>query len=258
MNPKPVVVYSAPTLRGISDELVRLADFSVDVRVYGSVFATNLIKSGKTPDLLLSVDSELKKGLEYRDERVIGIYRLVVVCNKYFDGVEDLKTARLGIADPNLAPIGYRALAALYLLSIYEGLDVVDEVEAKLNVKYQRQGDSVFLDARTIEASGRFYMRPDLDVVSSLLEAGTVDCIFAHMPFVITRELPNDFNLVELPECCRFEKDPPIDFYVDLSTGRVRVGRFEAVALSFTENGDKLLRLIDKIDVSKYGFRRMS
>jgi ABC-type molybdate transport system substrate-binding protein len=60
------VVYSAPTLAGVSDDLAELYPGRVDVRVMGSVLAANLIKAGRIPDLFLTVDAELKQGLGYR------------------------------------------------------------------------------------------------------------------------------------------------------------------------------------------------
>ncbi|MCS7129411.1 MAG: hypothetical protein NZ919_02070 [Candidatus Caldarchaeum sp.] len=255
---KPVVVFSAPTLRGISDELAEKSSKSVDVQVHGSVFAANLIRSGRVPDLFLSVDSELKAGLNYRKERLIGIYRLVLVCTKVHKGIEALKTAKIGIADPNIAPVGYRALAAIYMISEKENLGVIDEVERSLNIKYVReQPNSLRLVAANIAPSGRFYMRPNLDVVGSLLEAGTVDCIFAHSPFVIARNLDKEYNVIELPDYSRFENNPPLEIYAELSTGLFKIIRLEAIALSFSEEGDLLMQLIDEIDVSKYGIKRV-
>lgn len=249
----PAVVYSAPTLRGVSDELVGIAEMPLDVQVHGSVFAANLIKSGKVPDLFLSVDSELKEGLNYKTFKLIGVYRLVLVCAKNFQGLDSLRAARIGIADPNQAPIGYRALAAMYLISEREGLGIVQELESKLNVKFVSDSNSVRIIASEISPSGRFFMRPNLDVVGSLLESGAVDCIFAHIPFVIARNLFKDYSVMELPEYTRFDTNPPIDMSVQLKSGVVKIIRFEAVALSFSEKGDKLIRLIDRIDVSKYG-----
>ncbi|MEM4573365.1 MAG: substrate-binding domain-containing protein [Candidatus Caldarchaeum sp.] len=253
----PAVVYSAPTLRGVSDELVRIAEMPLDVQVHGSVFAANLIKSGKVPDLFLSVDSELKEGLNYKTFKLIGVYRLVLVCAKNFQGLDALRAARIGIADPNQAPIGYRALAAMYLISEREGLGIVQELESKLNVKFVFDGNSVRIIASEISPSGRFFMRPNLDVVGSLLESGAVDCIFAHIPFVIARNLFKDYSVMELPEYTRFDTNPPIDMSVQLKSSVIKIIRFEAVALSFSEKGDKLIQLIDRIDVSKYGIVRV-
>ncbi|MCS6769315.1 MAG: hypothetical protein NZ570_02625, partial [Candidatus Caldarchaeum sp.] len=150
------------------------------------------------------------------------------------------------------------ALAAIYMISEKENLGVIDEVERSLNIKYVReQPNSIRLVAVNIAPSGRFYMRPNLDVVGSLLEAGTVDCIFAHSPFVITRNLDKEYNVIELPDYSRFENNPPLEIYAELSTGVIKIVRLEAIALSFSEEGDKLIQLIDEIDVSKYGIKRV-
>ncbi|MEM1949671.1 MAG: hypothetical protein QXQ48_05950 [Nitrososphaerota archaeon] len=256
-SPKPLVIYSAPTLRGLSDELAGMSEQPVDIQVLGSVFAANLIKAGKTPDLFLSVDSELKSGLNYRMEKPIGIYSLVFVCVKKYDSLNALRDAKIGIADPNQAPIGYRALAAIFLISENEGFNIVGEVEKNLHIRYVSNGHTVKILAKNISSSGRFYMRPNLDFVGSLLEAGVVDCIFAHTPFVIYRNLYKDYNVLELPEYARFEEDPPTRIIAVLSTVEIEVRRFEAIALSFTEAGDELLQKLDEIDVEKFGMKRV-
>jgi molybdate/tungstate transport system substrate-binding protein len=111
------VVYSAPTLAGVSDDLAELYPGRVDVRVMGSVLAANLIKAGRIPDLFLTVDAELKQGLGYRTEHILGFYRLLLVCDGYSTWSDALTRARFALADPNTAPIGYRSLAAMYLLA---------------------------------------------------------------------------------------------------------------------------------------------
>ncbi|MCX8201835.1 MAG: substrate-binding domain-containing protein [Candidatus Caldarchaeum sp.] len=253
---KTVLVYSAPTLAGVSDELVKLADMNVDVQVHGSVFAANLIKAGRRPDLFLSVDVELKKSLAYRAEKTIGTYGLVFVCRQGFNGLDALVTSRIGLADPNQAPIGYRALAAMYLISEREKLGLKEELERSLNIRYIVDGSSLKIVVSNISPSGRFYMRPNLDIVASLLEAGAVDCIFAHTPFVITRNLGKNYKVFELPEYARFDKTPSVEIVVELATDEIKVVKLEAIAVSFSEDGDRLLRLLDRIDVGKYGFVR--
>ncbi len=252
---KPPTIFSAPTLKGIAEKLSKKAEIPIEIQVYGSVFAANIIKSGRTPDLFLSVDGELKHGLPYRSEKVLGTYQLMLICTNRYGDLEALKTAKIGLADPNQAPIGYRALAAIYLISTNEGLEILDEVEKSLNVRFVKDSKHLTLLAADISASGRFYIRPNQDAVYSLLEAEVVDCIFAYEPFVIYRRLTNIYNIIELPKYARFEDDPPIEITAKLKTGEVKVVRFEAVALSFTEFGDKLLLLLDRINVENFGVK---
>ncbi|MDW8063277.1 MAG: hypothetical protein RMI43_03820, partial [Candidatus Caldarchaeum sp.] len=153
-------------------------------------------------------------------------------------------------------PIGYRALAAMYLISEREKLGLKEELERSLNIRYIVDGSSLKIVVSNISPSGRFYMRPNLDIVASLLEAGAVDCIFAHTPFVVTRNLGKNYKVFELPEYARFDKTPSVEIVVELATGEIKVVKFEAVAVSFSEDGDRLLLLLDKIDVGKYGFVR--
>lgn len=249
------VVYTAPTLRKISDQLSILAAEPLDIQVYGSVAAANLIKSGRIPDLFLTVDSELKQGLNYRREYTLGYFRLVLVCQKGIESLDALRTVKLGLADPNQAPIGYRALAAMYLIAGDRFPELVDELQQSLNIRFQKSGDTLVMELSEISASGRFYLRPNLDGAGTLLEAGGVECIFAHSPFIIVRNYTQTYSIIEMPPHLNFEKDPPIKIVAKLKSGEIAVKRFEATALSFSEKGDKLLELLNKVDLSSAGIR---
>jgi len=255
--PERLVVYSAPTLEGVSEDLAALYSGGLDVRVMGSVLAANLIKSGKVPDLFLTVDSELKHGLNYRNEYVIGVYRQLLVCNGYETWWDALKEARISLANPNIAPIGYRSLAAIYLLSEMEGLGIISEIQDRLNVSFSVEDGGLVIDARSFTASGRFYARDDLNGAYTLLQNGVVDCTFAHAPFVNQKNLWTTHNVIELPEYARFQTEPPLKITAKLIGSEVVVSRFVAAAYSFTEKGDRLLSLLDKVDYSKYQIERM-
>ncbi|BAJ50749.1 conserved hypothetical protein [Candidatus Caldarchaeum subterraneum] len=254
-KPQAALVYSAPTLRRVSDILSTLTTEPLNIQVYGSVAAANLIKSGRTPDLYLTVDSELKHGLNYRKELTLGYFRLTFVCQKGINSLDAVKTVKIGLADPNQAPIGYRALAALYLLASERFPELIDELQQSLNIRYQESGDTLVMELSEISASGRFYLRPNLDGAGTLLEAGGVDCIFAHSPFIIVRNYSQTYNIIEMPPHLNFENDPPITIVAKLKGGDVVVKRFEAAAFSFSERGDNLLELLKQIDLSIAGIR---
>ncbi|MEM4494246.1 MAG: substrate-binding domain-containing protein [Candidatus Caldarchaeum sp.] len=250
---RAAVVYSAPTLRKVSNQLSILASEPLDIQVYGSVAAANLIKSGRIPDLFLTVDSELKHGLNYRKEYTLGYFRLVLVCQKGIESLDALRTVKLGLADPNQAPIGYRALAAMYLIAGDRFPELIDELQQSLNIRFQKSGDTLVMVLSEISASGRFYLRPNLDGAGTLLETGGVECIFAHSPFIIVRNYTQTYSIIEMPPSLNFEKDPPIKIVAKLKSGEIAVKRFEATALSFSEKGDKLLELLKQIDLSSAG-----
>ena len=251
----PAVIYAAPTLRKIADKIAALDGGQVDIQVYGSVAAANLIKSGKIPDLFLTVDSELKEGLGYRKEYTLGTYRLVFVCQKGIESLDAVKTVKLGLADPNQAPIGYRALAAIYLMAGERYPELIDEVQRSLNIRFQKSGETLVMELSEISPSGRFSLRPNLDVVGSLLESRVVDCIFAYYPFVLARNFTQTYNVIEVPTQLNFESDPPIKITAKLKSGEIVVKRFEAAAYSFTPRGDQLIELLKKIDLSSFGIK---
>jgi molybdate/tungstate transport system substrate-binding protein len=251
-----VVVYSAPTLAGVSDDLAELYPGRVDVRVMGSVLAANLIKAGRIPDLFLTVDAELKQGLGYRTEHILGFYRLLLVCDGYSTWVDALTRARFALADPNTAPIGYRSLAAMYLLAARENLDIVNEVRESLGVLFYAGDGGIVVDAAMFRAGGRFYVRDDLNGAYTLLENRLVDCMFAHAPFAAQKNLWAKHKVIELPDYANFLTDPPTKITVKLKSGDVNVTRLIAAAYSFTERGDRLLGFLDRLDYSKYLIER--
>ncbi len=253
-----VVVYSAPTLAVVSDDLGKLYHGRLDVRVLGSVLAANLIKSGKTPDLFLTVDWELKHGLNYRSEYIIGVYRLLLVCDDFNTWEDALRRARISLADPNLAPIGYRSLAAIYLLTERAGLDITQEIMESLNIVFHTGESGLLVDVRSFRAGGRFYTRDDLNGAYSLLQNKLVDCTFAHAPFVNQKNLWAKHNVIELPDYASFLKDPPIKITARLESGDLNILRFVAAAYSFTEKGDEILNYLGQVDFSKYQIEKVA
>ncbi len=251
------VVYSAPALAALSNDLAELYPGRVDVRVMGSVLAANLIKAGRVPDLFLTVDTELKEGLGYRSEHLLGFYRLLLVCDRYSTWSDALKGARFALADPNIAPIGYRALAAMYLLAEKESLDIVNEVQESLGVSFHVVDGGLLVEATMFRAGGRFYVRDDLNGAYTLLENKLADCMFAYAPFAAQKNLWAKHKVIELPDYASFLTDPPHKITVKLKNGHVNVTRFIAAAYSFTERGDRLLGLLDRLDYSKYLIERL-
>lgn len=250
-----VTVYSAPTLLGPAEEAAHLYGVGrVDIRVLGSVMGARLIQSGRLPDVFLSVDWELLKTVHPRRLLDLGSFKLQLVCREGHS-VESLRHVRIGVANPNTAPIGYRALAALYWLSVTYNVTDVDEIEQGLNVKFIEDTvkREIKIDVRGFGAAGRFFMRDDLSGVGALLEGGMVDCIFAHSPFIVSRNYSHRFEVMDLPREIEFLDNPPIKFTAITEFGDIEVRGFRAFAASFTRSGDEYLDRLVNVNLSKYG-----
>jgi molybdate/tungstate transport system substrate-binding protein len=253
------VIYVAPTLLKLaSDAAEMLGHSGADLRVIGSVAALRLIQQGRVPDAYLTVDSELIK--EIRDKQfkrlILGHFKLHLVC-KDLTSLQGLGGVRIGVADPNTAPIGYRALAALYWLSTQYGYLRLEEIEEGLSASFAKRGDgAVIIDVRGFSAHGRFAARDDLAGVASLFEAGAVDCIFAHTPFIVYKRYGERFNVMELPPEIQFAENPPVRFLALTSVGEVEIKSFVAEVVSFSPAGDRFLAALERIDTSMYGLER--
>ncbi len=253
-----VVVFTAPTLVGVAKSAAGLYDSDiVDVRSIGSVMGVRLIQSGSVPDVFLSVDWELLRYIQPRRVLDLGHFRLLLVCRDDYS-LNDLGHVKLGLANPNFAPIGYRSLAAIYWLGTKYELVRLDEVSRSLNVRYIHNSSdhSVWIVVRDFEASGRFMARDDLAGVAALLEGGAVDCIFAHSPFIVARGYAGRFKIIEMPDEITFLHDPPIKFVAVTESGFIKVKAFRAFAASFTTAGDNFLDKIGQMDLERYGLWR--
>ncbi|MEM0482443.1 MAG: hypothetical protein QXM16_06125 [Nitrososphaerota archaeon] len=253
-----VVVFTAPTLVGVAKGGADLYGSDlVDVRSIGSVMGIRLIQSGNVPDVFLSVDWELLKFIQPRRVLDLGHFRLLLVCRGNYS-LNDLGYVKIGLANPNFAPIGYRSLAAIYWLGTKYELVKLDELSRSLNIRYihNPSDNSVMIDVRNFEASGRFRARDDLAGVATLLEGGVVDCIFGHSPFIVARGYAGRFKIIEMPDEITFLQDPPTRFVAVTVTGLIEVKAFRAFAASFTPTGDNFLDKIEQIDLEKYGLWR--
>jgi molybdate/tungstate transport system substrate-binding protein len=257
-GPRGILVYAAPTLAVLADEAARQMGGKVDVVVMGSMAAVRQVQMGAKPDVILSVDAELVKFLSsYRKVVDLGRFELILVCRKALD-LEDISRATIGLADPNIAPIGYRAIAALHWLSVRSNLIDLNELERSLSVKFVQDpdGGSVTMDVRHVSTSGRFKMREDLAMAFTMLENGSVDCIFAHTPFAISRDLVSKYHVLRMPEEVSFANDPPVRFKAITMLGEIEVIRLTAVAIVFTEQGEEYVDRAFSLNLSKYGLMK--
>jgi molybdate/tungstate transport system substrate-binding protein len=254
-GPMGILVYAAPTLAVLADDAAGLMGGKVDVVVMGSVAAVRQFQMGAKPDVILSVDAELVNFLSsYRKVVDLGRFELILVCRKALD-LKDIGRATIGLADPNIAPVGYRTIAALYWLSVKSNLIDLNELERSLSVKFVQDpdGKSVLIDVRHVSASGRFKMREDLSVAFTMLENGSVDCVFAYTPFAVSRNLVGKYHVLRMPEEISFANDPPVRFKAITTLREIEVKGFTAVAIVFTEQGEEYVDRVLSLNLTKYG-----
>jgi molybdate/tungstate transport system substrate-binding protein len=253
-----ILVYAAPTLLLLADDAAGRMGGKVDVVVMGSMAAVRQVQMGAKPDVILSVDAELANFLSsYRKVVDLGGFELILVCRKALE-LKDIGRATIGLADPNTAPVGYRAIAALYWLSVKSSLIDLNELERSLSVKFVQDPDgrSVSIDVRHVSASGRFKIREDLSVAFAMLENGSVDCIFAYTPFTVSRNLIGKYHILRMPEEVSFTNDPPVRFKAITALGEIEVKRFTAAAIVFTEQGEEYVDRVLSLNLSKYGLMK--
>ncbi len=257
-GPKETLVYAAPTLAALADDAATQMGGKVNVVVVGSAAAVRQVQMGAKPDVILSADAELANFLRnYRRIVDLGRFDLILVCSKPVE-LKDLGTATIGLADPNVSPIGNRAIAALYWLSVKSNLFNIKELENSLAVKFtpSPDGRAVTIDVTQVSASGRFKMREDLAAAFAMLENGAVDCVFASTPFAVSRNLIGRYHVLRLPEEVSFARDPPLQFRSVTTIGELEIGPLTALAVVFTERGERFAEVVLSLNLSKYGLVR--
>ncbi|MCS7142189.1 MAG: substrate-binding domain-containing protein [Aigarchaeota archaeon] len=251
------VIYVAPTLTGLVREVLSRAPADSDVRVIGSVISVQLIREGRRPDVLLLADNELERFLpDYRNRVSLGSYRLIALCRENLT-LNQLIERTIALADPNVAPIGYRAVAALYYLLKVQDPAMSDRLQVLLGINVNPIEGGVLLDLRGLNPSRQFILRNDLSEVSAIFEAGLVDCIFVHEPFAMWKGLIGRYHVIDLPPEIEFTVDPPMRFIARLRVGDVEVRKFEASAVSFTERGDRILEMMGTVELERHGLMRV-
>jgi len=272
-----VVGYVAPTLfKAVSDAVGQAGMSAGGLLSIGSVEGLRRIQQGAVPDFYASVDIELLREVERlrpRQVYVLGRFSLGLVCRVPIGSPGELNEVSLGIADPNKAPVGYRALAAVWMLKRDGYVDLLPRVEG-LGVRYVETGGGINITVPPVLApAGGIQVGVHIAATWSMVEAGVVDCMFAHRPFILSvfSQL-EEVGKTELWHVYRgvrdgkmyhvylftgkysFAEDPPYEIYVVFTQGVARVVRFEAFVASFTERGDCVVDALRGMDLSRYGF----
>jgi molybdate/tungstate transport system substrate-binding protein len=279
-----VLGYIAPTLIKITRDAARQAGLSTGaIQSIGSVEGLRRMQQGAVPDIYGSVDVELLPDIEKLKPRqtfVLGGFSLGVVCREPLNSPDDLTTRTLVLADPNKAPIGYRALAAAWMLKKDGVVDVMTLFE-KTGVKYVETPRGVNITIPTaLTPTDKVQIAPNLDASWSMLESGAADCSFTYFPFVIGKlgrlDKIGETSLWTMYKGAKegkeyyayffkgpysFVQDPPYEIYALFMQGDkvakvLRVGRFAAFVASFSEKGDCVVDALKRMDLAAYGFVR--
>lgn len=278
--------YVAPTLMPVVSAAAKAAGVGErGLLSIGSVEAVRRIQQGAVPDFFASVDVELYRdavsAASPRQVFNLGRFRIALVCVRKVESLEELRRVRSALSDPTKAPIGYRELALVWLLYRDGWVDLRQRYEA-LGVRFVEWGGGVNITVPTVlSPSGLVEVAPNLDGSWSHLETGGVDCIFAHTPFIFGKfslgDVVEETPLWEVRSMVYrgrvyyvhffkppydFFDDPPYTIYVNYvdPAGRVlksiRVVRFEAFVVSYSERGDCIVEGLKKVDLARYGLFR--
>ena len=279
-----VLGYIAPTLIKITRDAAEQAGLSTGaIQSIGSVEGLRRMQQGAVPDIYGSVDVELLPDIEKLKPRqifVLGGFSLGVVCRKPMSSPDDLTTRTLVLTDPNKGPIGYRALAAAWMLK-KDGVVNVMTLFEKTGVKYVETPRGVNITIpTTLTPTDKVQIPPNLDAAWSMLESGAADCSFTYFPFVIGKlgrlDKIGETSLWTMYKGAKegkeyyayffkgpysFVQDPPYEIYALFMQGDkvakvLRVGRFAAFVASFSEKGDCVVDALKKMDLASYGFIR--
>ncbi len=145
---------------------------------------------------------------------------------------------RFGISNPNLDPCGYRALAVLYMASIYYNdsriwRNLVLKYIPNISVKIVNRTHYIYFPARPIFKGGRLFIRDKSIDLIGLLEMGVIDYAFLYKSEVVEHGL----KYVELPLAFNLAKSPFINVTVVLYHGdpkREKAVRIGAIGYGLT------------------------
>jgi molybdate/tungstate transport system substrate-binding protein len=279
-----VLGYIAPMLIKITRDAARQAGLSTGaIQSIGSVEGLRRMQQGAVPDIYGSVDVELLPDIEKLKPRqtfVLGGFSLGVVCREPLNSPDDLTTRTLVLADPNKAPIGYRAPAAAWMLKKDGAADLMTLFE-KTGIKYVETPRGVNITIPTaLTPTDKVQIAPNLDAAWSMLESGAADCSFTYFPFVIGKlgrlDKIGETSLWTMYKGAKegkeyyayffkgpysFVQDPPYEIYALFMQGDkvakvLRVGRFAAFVASFSEKGDCVVDALKRMNLAAYGFVR--
>lgn len=271
--------YVAPTLVKVVKDAAAAAGLGTEgIQSVGSVEGLRRIQGGAKPDLFGSVDVELRPDAERAgalQTYSLGRFKLAFVCRAP-TALEELTSAKTVFADPNKAPIGYRELAAVWMLSRDLGVNLTAKYTA-LGVRFVYNGTLYIYIPSSLPNTELIDVAPNLDGSWAKFEAGAGRCMFAYVPFLIGKGLQlrpagggtmywepytaeaggRTYYVYVFKPPYDFAEDPPIKAVAVLlgpPAKTIRVGHFEAFVASYTELGNCVIESLKKMDLSKYGF----
>ncbi|ABL87243.1 periplasmic binding protein [Pyrobaculum islandicum DSM 4184] len=271
--------YVAPTLVKVVKDAAAAAGLGTEgIQSVGSVEGLRRIQGGAKPDLFGSVDIELRPDAERAgalQTYSLGRFKLALVCRAPTT-LEELASAKTVFPDPNKAPIGYRELAAAWMLSRDLGVNLTAKYTA-LGVRFVYNGTLYVYIPSSLPNTEAVDVAPNLDGSWAKFEAGAGRCMFAYVPFLLGKGLQlrpagggtsywepytaeaggRTYYVYVFKPPYDFAEDPPIKAVAVLlgpPVKTIRVGHFEAFVASYTELGNCVIESLKKMDLSKYGF----
>ncbi|HDD72056.1 MAG TPA: tungstate ABC transporter substrate-binding protein WtpA, partial [Candidatus Bathyarchaeota archaeon] len=217
-----LIVFHAGSLTKVVEDMGAALSGEYGIRVVnepsGSVDAVRKVTDlGRSCDVLMVADYRLVKDMMfdgYADWVLVFASNEMVLAytdkSLYADEVSSENwleillrdEVRVGFADPNRDPCGYRAIMVLALASIHYGTEEpLRMLEDHASVTYVDNGTSVLIDATELQPdSVKVFVREKSVDLVSLLEAGVLDYAFEYRNVAQAKglrfvELPDEVNL---------------------------------------------------------------
>lgn len=219
---RELIVFHAGSLTKVVEDMGAVLSEEYGIRVVnepsGSVDAVRKVTDlGRSCDVLMVADYRLVRDMMfggYADWVLVFASNEMVLAytdkSLYADEVNSenwleillRNGVRVGFADPNRDPCGYRALMVLALASIRYGTEEpLRMLEDHASVTYVDNGTSVLIDATELQPdSVKVFVREKSVDLVSLLEAGVLDYAFEYRNVAQVKglkfvELPDEVNL---------------------------------------------------------------
>jgi len=206
----------------------------VDVRrqAYGSAMAIRQVTElGSAADILASADYQLIDRLMIKSPQRWANWNLLFARNAICIACGDRSPAitpdnwasviaradvRIGIANPNNDPCGYRSLMTLYLAQSRLGKSgLFDEVILKnSNIEVERAGPGAVISVPlALSLRSKIVTRPKATDLVALLQAGAIGCLFIYRSVAVQHGL----KFVELPAEIDLSSPDMEDLYAGVS-----------------------------------------
>jgi len=220
---RKLIVFHAGSLTKVVEDLGAVLSEEYGIRVVnepsGSVDAVRKVTDlGRPCDVLMVADYRLVRDMMFNGGYanwvlVLASNEMVVAYTDKSPYAEEINSenwleillrdkVRVGFANPNRDPCGYRALMVLALASIHYGTEEpLRMLEDHASITYTNNGTSVLIDATELQPdSAKVFVRDKSVDLVLLLETGVLDYAFEYRNVAQAKglkfvELPDEVNL---------------------------------------------------------------